>query len=129
MVTVAGPVVAVPEAVSVRVDVALPFAGGVTGLVENAAVTPLGKPEALSVVAELKLFRLVTVMVLVPLVPWAMVSEEGEAPMVKSGVVLPQVGNLKFAMRVFQLKVPFVFMYSCVYQNVQSSTGSTCMAL
>ena len=55
-VTVALPVVAVAEAVSVSVDVALPFAGGVTGLVENAAVTPLGKPEALSVVAELKLF-------------------------------------------------------------------------
>ena len=128
-VTVALPVVAVPEAVSVRVDVALPFAGGVTGLVENAAVTPLGKPEALSVVAELKLFRLVMVMVLVPLEPWAIVREEGEAPMVKSGVELPQLGNLKFAMRVFQLKVPFVLMYSWVYQNVQSSTGSTCIAL
>ena len=128
-VTVALPVVAVPDAVSVRVDVALPFAGGVTGLVENAAVTPLGKPEALSVVAELKLFRLVMVMVLVPLEPCAMLREEGEAPMVKSGVELPQVGNLKFAMRVFQLKVPLVFIYSVVYQNVQSSTGSTCMAL
>ena len=129
IVTVALPVVAVPDAVSVRVDVALPFAGGVTGLVENAAVTPPGKPEALSVVAELKLFKLVMVMVLVPLEPWAMVREEGEAPMVKSGVELPQVGNLKFAMRVFQLKVPLVFIYSVVYQNVQSSTGSTCIAL
>src|SRR6202158_3358924 len=129
IVTVAAPVVAVAEAVSVRVDVAVPLAGGVTGLVENAAVTPLGKPEALSVVAELKLFRLVMVMVLVPLEPWAMVREDGEAPMVKSGVVLPQVGNLKFAMRVFQLKVPLVFMYSVVYQNVQSSPGSSCMAL
>jgi len=68
-VTVAGPVVAVADAVSVRVDVALPLAGGVTGLVENAAVTPLGKPAALSVVAELKLFWLVTVMVLVALPP------------------------------------------------------------
>ena len=55
-VTVAAPVVAVAEAVSVSVEVALPFAGGVTGLVENAAVTPLGNPVALSVVAELKLF-------------------------------------------------------------------------
>src|ERR1700682_873658 len=129
IVTVAFPVVAVPDAVSVRVDVALPFAGGVTGLVENAAVTPLGTPEALSVVSGLKLFRLVMVMALVPLEPWAMVREDGEAPMVKSGVVLPQVGNLKFAMRVFQLNVPLVLMYSCVYQKVQSSTGSTCMAL
>lgn len=55
-VTVAAPVVAPAEAVSVRVEVALPLAGGVTGLVEKAAVTPLGKPVALSVVAELKLF-------------------------------------------------------------------------
>jgi hypothetical protein len=129
IVTVAAPVVAVAEAVSVRVDVAVPLAGGVTGLVENAAVTPLGKPEALSVVAALNPFRLVMVMVLVPFEPCVMVSEEGEALTVKSGVVLPQVGNLKFAMRVFQLKVPFVLMYSCVYQNVQSSTGSTCIAL
>ena len=55
-VTVAVPVVAVVDAVSVSVEVALPLAGGVTGLVENAAVKPLGKPVALSVVAELKLF-------------------------------------------------------------------------
>ena len=55
-VTVAVPVVAVAEAVNVSVEVALPLAGGVTGLVENAAVTPLGKPVAVSVVAELKLF-------------------------------------------------------------------------
>lgn len=130
MVTVAAPVVAVAEAVSVKVDVAVPFAGGVTGLVENAAVTPLGNPEALSVVAALNPFKLVTVMVLLPLVPCVMVSDEGEADTLKSGVaVLPQVGNLKFAMRVFQLKLPVVFMYSCVYQKVQSSTGSTCMAL
>src|SRR5467141_481769 len=87
-VTVAGPVVAVAEAVSVSVDVALPFAGGVTGLVENAAVTPLGRPDALRVVAELKLFRLVIVIVLDPFPPWVMVSDEGEAPIVKSGVVV-----------------------------------------
>ena len=69
IVTVAVPVAAVDEAVSVRVEVALPFAGGVTGLVENDAVTPLGSPEALSVVAELNPFWLVIVMVLVPLEP------------------------------------------------------------
>ena len=55
IVTVAAPTVAVEEAVKVSVEVALPFAAGVTGLVENAAVTPLGKPVALSVVAALKL--------------------------------------------------------------------------
>jgi hypothetical protein len=68
-VTVAVPVVALAAAVSVSVEVALPPAGGVMGLGENAAVTPLGRPEALSVVAELKPFWLVTVIVLVPLVP------------------------------------------------------------
>ena len=77
--TVAGPAVAVAEAVRVRVEVAVPFAGGVTGLVENAAVTPLGKPVALRVVAELKVFRLVTVIVLVPFPPCVMVRELGEA--------------------------------------------------
>jgi hypothetical protein len=85
-VTVAVPTVAVADAVSVSVDVALPFAGGVTGLVENAAVTPLGKPVAVSVVAELKLFWLVMVIVLVPLAPCFTVSEEGEAPIVKFGL-------------------------------------------
>src|SRR5260370_28587693 len=130
IVDVAVPVVAVPDAVSVSVEVALPFAGGVTGLVENAAVTPLGRPEALSVVAELNPLRLVMVMVLVPLEPWLMVTELGEAAIEKSGVaVLPQAGNLKLAIRVFQLKLPVVFMYSSVNQKVQSSTGSTCMAL
>src|SRR6266852_8508477 len=95
-VTVALPVVAVPDAVSVRVDVALPFAGGVTGFVENAAVTPLGKPVALSVVAELNPFRLVMVMVLVPFEPCVMVSELGDAAIEKSGVAVPpQLGNLK----------------------------------
>ena len=67
MVTVAVPVVAVEEAVSVNVDVTVPFAGGVTGFGENAAVTPLGRPDALSVVTALKPLRLVTEIVLVPL--------------------------------------------------------------
>jgi hypothetical protein len=69
MVTVAVPVVAVDEAVKVRVELALPLAGGVTGFVENAAVMPLGRPVALSVVAELNPFWLVMVMELVPLEP------------------------------------------------------------
>src|SRR6266853_2831884 len=88
-VTLVVPVVAVAEAVKVKVEVALPFAGGVTGLVEKAAVTPLGSPLALSVVAELKPLRLVMVIVLVPLPPCVTVSDDGEAPMVKSGVAVP----------------------------------------
>jgi hypothetical protein len=69
MVTVAVPTVADEEAVNVSVEVALPPDAGVTGLVENDAVTPLGKPEALRVVAESNPFWLVMVMVLVPLAP------------------------------------------------------------
>ncbi len=83
MVTVAAPVVAVADAVSVSIEVVVPFAGGVTGFGENAAVTPLGRPLALSVVAELKLFRLVIVIVLVPLAPCTMLKDAGLADNVK----------------------------------------------
>ena len=85
-VTVQVPTVAVEEAVSVRIEVAEPLAGGVTGLVENDAVTPLGNPVAVSVVAELKPSWLVIVMVLVPWLPWLTVRVDGEALMVKFGV-------------------------------------------
>jgi hypothetical protein len=87
MVTVAAPTVAEEEAVSVRVEVAVPFAAGVTGLVENVAVTPLGNPLALSVVAESNPPVLVTVIVLVPLAPCATVSDAGDALTLKLGVV------------------------------------------
>lgn len=40
-----------------------------------------------------------------------------------------QPGNLNDAMRVLQLNVPLAFRYSVVYQKVQSSTGSTVIAL
>ena len=89
IVTVEVPVAAVPDAVNVRVEVAVPLAGGVTGLGENAAVTPLGSPVAVRVVAELKLFRLVTVMVLVAFVPCAMLTELGEAETVNPGAPAP----------------------------------------
>jgi hypothetical protein len=88
IVTVAVPTVAVEEAVSVRVEVALPLAGGVTGFVENAAVTPLGKPDAARVVAELNPPVLVMVIVLVPLLPCVTVTEVGDAAMVKLGVAV-----------------------------------------
>ena len=39
----------------------------------------------LSVVAELKLFWLVMVMVLLPVPPWVTVTEDGDAPIVKLG--------------------------------------------
>ena len=85
-VTVAVPRVAVEDAVKVRVEVALPFAGGVTGLVENPAVTPEGSPAVVRVVAELNPATLVIVTVLVPFEPWVTVTADGDAPMVKSGV-------------------------------------------
>ena len=88
IVTVAAPTVAVDEAVNVSVDVALPFAGGVTGLVENAAVTPVGRPVALSVVAELNPPVLVMVIVLVPLAPRVTVTDVGEALTLKAGVAV-----------------------------------------
>jgi hypothetical protein len=79
------PTVAVGDAVSVSVDVALPFAGGVTGLVENVAVTPLGSPLTLKVVAESKPPVLVTVIVLVPLLPCVTITEAGDALTLKLG--------------------------------------------
>ena len=68
-VTVDVPSVADADAVNVRVEVAVPFAGGVTGLGAKAAVTPLGSPEAVSVVAELNPLTLVTVIVLGAVLP------------------------------------------------------------
>ena len=106
-VTVAAPAAADAEAVRVRVEVALPLAGGVTEAGEKEAVTPLGRPEAERETVALKPFRLPTVIVLVPLEPWATLSEAGEAEIEKSGVaVLPQEENRKAAMRVDQLKAP-----------------------
>ena len=40
-----------------------------------------------------------------------------------------QPGNLNVPMRVFQLNEPVLRRYSVVYQKVQSSTGSTVIAL
>ena len=40
-----------------------------------------------------------------------------------------QLGNLNEPMRVLQLNAPFAVRYSVVNQNVQSSTGSSVMAL
>jgi hypothetical protein len=107
----------------------LPVPGAGIGFVANVTVTPLGWPVADNVIALLKPFKAVVLMVEVALLPCWTVTEDGDALMVKSGLLLPQFANLKFAIRVAQLNEPVVFMYSCVYQKVQSSTGSTCMAL
>jgi hypothetical protein len=73
-VTVDAPSVAVLLAVKVRALVLLV----VFGL--NAAVTPLGRPEADKATLPLKPFNGVTVMVLVPLFPCMMLRLLGDAP-------------------------------------------------
>jgi hypothetical protein len=83
IVTVAVPVVAVALAVSVSTLVP------VVGLVPNAAVTPLGKPDAASVTLPVNPFRSFTVMVLVPLPPCVIVRLLGESESVKLGVAEP----------------------------------------
>src|SRR5258706_14550549 len=87
--TLVVPVAAVAEAVKVRVEVALPFAGGVTGLVEKAAVTPLGRADRLSGVAELKPFTLVSVLGLEAFEPRATLTALAEAAAVRPGVPGP----------------------------------------
>ena len=83
MVTVAVPVVAVALAVSVNTLVP------VVGFVPNAAVTPLGRPDAASVTLPVNPFTSFTVMVLVPLLPWVIVRLLGESESVKLGVADP----------------------------------------
>jgi hypothetical protein len=80
MVTVAVPVVAVALAVSVSTLVP------VVGLVPKAAVTPLGKPDAARVTLPVNPSTSLTVMVLVPLLPWVIDRLLGESERVKLGV-------------------------------------------
>jgi hypothetical protein len=80
IVTVADPVVAVLLAVSVSTLVP------VVGFVANAAVTPLGRPDAARVTLPVNPPTSVTVIVLVPLLPWVIVRLLGESDSVKLGV-------------------------------------------
>ncbi len=73
------PVVAVPLAVSVSVLVVVAEAG------LNAAVTPLGSPDADKLTAALNPFCGVTVTVLVPLAPCVIVTVPGDADRLKLG--------------------------------------------
>ncbi len=82
MVIVDVPVVAVPLAVKVSVDV--PLVAMDAGL--NAAVTPLGRPDADSVTVPVNPDSAPTVIVLVPVPPCATLTLVGEAAMLKSGV-------------------------------------------
>src|ERR1700685_4820048 len=82
IVTVADPVVAV--LLAVRVSTLVP----VVGLVPNAAVTPLGRPDAASVTLPVNPFLSVTVIVLVPLLPWVTDRLLGESESVKLAVAV-----------------------------------------
>jgi hypothetical protein len=77
------PVGARLEALHVMVTVVLPFAGGVTGLAEAVADTPLGNSFTLRSTAELNPFTLVTVRVVDTLPRSSIVKEEGDSASVK----------------------------------------------
>jgi hypothetical protein len=79
------PVAAEPDAVKVMVECPVPpeTMATLTGL--NDAVVPLPVPVALSVIVPLNPFNDVNVIVDVPLVPWRIVTEVGDALMLKSG--------------------------------------------
>ena len=81
MVTVDVAAVAVAATVNVSTLVA------VAGLVPNAAVTPLGRPDAASVTLPVNPPTSATVMVSVPVLPCATDREVGEGVSVKPGVV------------------------------------------
>jgi len=77
------PVGARLEALHVMVTFTLPFAGGVTGLAEAVADTPLGNSFTLKLTAELNPFTLVTVRVVDTLPRSSIVKEEGDSDRVK----------------------------------------------
>ena len=86
--TVADPVVAVLLAVSVSTLVP------VVGFVPNAAVTPLGRPDAARVTLPVNPPTSVTVIVLLPLPPCVIVRLLGESERVKLGVDDPPARRL-----------------------------------
>ena len=77
------PVGARLEALQVRVTVVLPFAGGVTGLAEAVADTPLGNSFTLRSTEEWNPFTLVTVRVVDTLPLSSIVKDEGDSDKVK----------------------------------------------
>jgi hypothetical protein len=117
----------VPGAVAAPTDTVIvdePPAETVTGL--NETVVPAGCPLALRVTLCDEPLTTAVEIVDVPLPPCTTLSDAGLADIVKSdGPVAPQPANLNDASRVCQLKLPFDARYWFVYQNVQSSTGST----
>src|SRR5215471_2955953 len=99
IVTVTVPVVAALLAVSVNVLVA------VAGFGLKDAVTPLGRPDVDKLTLPLKPFCGVTVIVLVPLVPWVMLRPLGDAERVKLGLG-PDVGQWLTRLVALTLPIP-----------------------
>ena len=99
IVTVTVPVVAVLLAVNVKVLVFV----ALTGL--RLAVTPLGRPEAARLTALLKPFTGMTVTVLVPLLPWVIVTLLGAAERENPGIG-PPVGQLATRLVAFNEPIP-----------------------
>jgi len=96
------------------IEVALTTTTLVAALPPIVTVAPAAKPVPLIVTA----------------VPPAAGPEVGAMLLTVGAAARPkQLGNENEAIRVLQLKVPLDFRYSFVYQNVQSSTGSTVIAL
>jgi len=127
IVTVTVPVAAVALALNVNVLVE------VVGLVPNAAVTPLGKPDALNVTPPTNPFAGTTVIVLGALLPPWLTAAFGATLRLKLGTAaVEHPGKLNVPIAVLQLKplfCPAAFKYSSVNQNVQSSVGSTAREL
>jgi len=80
------PVGARLDALQMRVTFTLPFAGGVTGLDEAVADTPLGNSFTLKSTAEWNPFTLVTVRVVDTLPRSSTVNEDGDSDSVKFAV-------------------------------------------
>jgi hypothetical protein len=97
----------------------------VTGFVPNDTVAPAGTPLTLSVTDSAAPLTTAVLIVTFPPVPWANGRLLGVALIEKSfPATPPHPGNLKDAIRVLQLNVPFAGMYSLASQKVQSSAGS-----
>lgn len=79
------PAAVVDPTVSVRVED--PEPGAAMDVAPNAAVVPVGSPDALSAMAELKPPEMAVAMVLVPLAPWATDTDTGDALIVNAGAV------------------------------------------
>jgi hypothetical protein len=116
----------VPAGVAPPVEtviVELPFPVTEVGL--NDAEAPDGSPDAESATLPEKPLSAVIVAVYEVPLPWTTVWLPGVAETLKSELTTPlHELNVNEAIRVCQLKLPVLGMYSEVYQNLQSSEGS-----